>query len=52
MTYRLRHTEDAPPSPCVEQVFGRFVHREFPELVARVRRHKKANEGSVLGRAA
>lgn len=44
MTYRLRHTPDAPPSPCIEHVNGRFVMREFPVLVARVKAAKRMRE--------
>lgn len=50
--YRLRHTSDTPPSPCIEHVNGRFVMREFPVLIARVRAHKKRNAGELIGRAA
>lgn len=45
MTYRLRHTADPAPEPCIiETAFGRFVHREFPVQVARVKQAKRMRE--------
>lgn len=35
----------------VEQAFGRFVHREFPVLVARVKQAKRMRERWGGGRA-
>ena len=49
---KFRHTADTPPSPCIERFDGRFVIREFPVLVARVRAYKKRNAGELIGRAA
>ena len=49
--YRLRDTDDTPPQPCLEQVFGRFVHREFPVQIARVKAMKRKTVGEVVGAA-
>lgn len=35
---------DRSPEVVVEQAFGRFVHREFPVLVARVKQAKRMRE--------
>lgn len=40
-----RHTEQYAVEPVIiEQAFGRFVHREFPVLVARVKQAKRQRE--------
>ena len=40
-----RHTEHYAVEPVIiEQAFGRFVHREFPVLVARVKQAKRQRE--------
>lgn len=44
MTYRLRNTEDTPAQPCIASFDGRFVHREFPVLIARVKQAKRMRE--------
>lgn len=37
--------ERLPEEPVIiEQAFGRFVHREFPVLVARVKQAKRQRE--------
>jgi len=39
-----RNTIERLPDVVVEQAFGRFVHREFPVLVARVKQAKRQRE--------
>lgn len=41
----IRHLDHYAPEPVIiEQAFGRFVHREFPVLVARVKQAKRQRE--------
>lgn len=46
MSYRLRHTADPAPEPVVMEriIKARFVHREFPVQVARVKQAKRMRE--------
>lgn len=48
MTYRLRNTEDTPAQPCIASFDGRFVHREFPVLIARVKQIKNRDAGEIV----
>lgn len=46
----IRHLDHYAPEPVIiEQAFGRFVHREFPVLVARVREMKNRDAGKIVG---
>lgn len=41
----IRHIDHYTPDPVIiEHSFGRFVHREFPVLVARVKQAKRMKE--------
>ena len=41
----IRHIDHYAPEPVIiEQAFGRFVHREFPVLVALVKQAKRDRE--------
>lgn len=40
----MNHNPDRIEPYIVETAFGRFVHREFPVLIARVRRAKRDKE--------
>ena len=40
----MTRPEPSPPPYVVESAFGRFVHREFPVQIARIRQAKKQCE--------
>jgi hypothetical protein len=39
---------DHPEPVIIEQAFGRFVHREFPVLIARVKKIKNRDAGEIV----